>query len=265
MVHIVTSPAAESTEPPFDGSPRFARARNKILARIQSGSQPYGSRLPAERSLAAELGVSRVTLRKALGVLEEEGVVERATHGRGWNVVAHLEISDPANTLVSFTSIAADNELIASADVLEAAVRRSVTEEAERLRIPPGAPIFVLERLRRLNGVPVAVDRSVLTTALVPLLTDVDFSGRSLYAHIEENGVRPTRAELVVRAERPDDTIAALLDLEPGEPLIAIEQVTFDQSERVIELGRIVYPSSVYRFRATMFRGGQGSRPTQPA
>src|SRR5439155_3338403 len=101
----------------------------------------------------------------------------------------------------SFSEMAATRGLTAASRVIDRQVRAASMDEAETLRLAPGAPLFELARLRLLDGMPILVDRSRLPLALAPELDDVDFSTTSLYTVLQERyGIRPTRAHFSIEA-----------------------------------------------------------------
>ena len=141
--------------------------------------------------------------------------------------------------------------------MLERSARPATLDEADALGLAPGAPLFELERLRTMDGVPILIDRTRVPMALVEGIDEVALEGTSLYEVLEERfGIRPTRARFTVEAIEADARRARLLDLEPGQPLLRCEQQTEDQSGRAIELCEMVYRFDRYRFRATLVRGG---------
>jgi GntR family transcriptional regulator len=233
---------------------RYERVREDLAAEIERGRRPPGSRLPPERALAEHFGVSRVTLRRALDELARAGVVTRS--GSGWVVVSAV-IGEPPNVLMSFTEMAASRGLTPGGRVLERHVRPSSIDEAESLGLAPGAPLFELERLRSMDGVPILIDRTRIPLSLTPGLDELYAEGASLYELLEDRyGMRPTRARFTVEAIAADERRAGLLGLETGEPLLRCRQQTDDQSGHPMELCEMVYRGDRYRFRATLLRGG---------
>ena len=232
---------------------RYQHVREELEAEIERGRRPVGSRLPPERALAEHFGVSRVTLRRALGELAEAGIIGRS--GAGW-VVASPAIGEPPNALMSFSEMAASRGLVPGARVLERRTRPATIDEAEALGLAPGAPLFELERLRSLDGVPILIDRTRIPLSLAPGLDGVDLQGRSLYEVLEQQfGMRPTRARFALEAIAADERRAELLGLEPGQPLLRCLQQTEDEAGRQMELCEMVYRGDRYRFRATLQRG----------
>jgi GntR family transcriptional regulator len=232
---------------------RYQRVQQELEEEIGRDRRPAGSRLPPERALAEHYGVSRVTLRRALAELEQAGVV--AHDHAGW-VVAAPRIGEPPDTLMSFSEMAASRGLTASARILERQVRPATIDEAEALKLAPGAPLFEIERLRAMDDVPMMIDRTRIPLTLAPGLEDADLDGVSLYGLLEERyDMRAARARFTVEATPADERRAALLGLEPGQPLLRCQQQTEDESGRAIELCEMVYRFDRYRFRATLVRG----------
>jgi GntR family transcriptional regulator len=243
------------------GGPLYLRIAERLAQEIARAELGARAALPPERRLVEQLGVSRVTVRRALEELERRGVVLAAGR-RGWFVAAE-PVGEPPNVLQSFTQLAAERGLVASADVLSTVVRAASLEESDALRVAPGAPVFELARTRLLNGVPVALDHSRVPLELAPSLPRRDFAHSSLYALLEEHGAAPTRSEYSVHALAADPREAALLGVPPGEPLLVTTAVTFDRRARPVELSRVSWIGERYRFRATLFSaplpGAQGA------
>lgn len=236
--------------------PLHERVRQQLTGDVVAGVYPRGARLPSERELCTRLCVSRVTLRRALAGLADDGLLA-PSHGRGWYVAAE-RVGEPANVLMSFSAMAQAQRLTPSSRVLAQRVRPADLDEAHQMGVAPGAEIVDLRRLRMLDGLPVALDRSRVPLAMAPDLADGDFAKGSLYAALTDAGVAPQRADYSVEALPAEPDQADLLDLEVGQPLLVTHQVTFAADSRVIELGNIIYRGDRYRFRATLLAPSPG-------
>lgn len=230
--------------------PLHERVRLQLAGDIVTGVVPRGARLPSERELCVRFAISRVTLRRALNRLASEGLIT-SSQGRGWYVSTE-RVSEPANVLMSFSAMARSQRLTPSSKVLKHQVRSADLDEAEQLGIAPGAQILDLHRLRLLDDLPVAIDRSRVPVALAPAIADHDFTDGSLYDALTEAGVAPHRADYSVEALPADNYQAAMLDLQPGKPLLVTRQITYLADNRIVELGGITYRGDRYRFRATL-------------
>ena len=241
------------SQPDEGGAVAVAEAYRKLSDLLRRSSFPPGSRLPGERELAARVGVSRSTLRKALDLLEDRGLLDRSPK-RGWFVPPHV-VGEPPSTLQSFSEMARDRGLKPGAQVLSARERAASFDEAARLRIAPAASVLELSRLRTLDGVPVCVDVSVVVLAKVPLLASADMTDRSLYEAIEElSEVRIERSSYSVRADACDQRLADLLRISPGAPILIGEELTYLTDGSPILAGIMSYRADAYRFQADLFR-----------
>jgi GntR family transcriptional regulator len=249
---VLQSPAALD---PTARDPLWLQIAALIEAEVAGGVLTRGSRLPSERELCLRLGVSRVTLRRALAHLVEEGVLE-SSHGRGWYVTTGV-LGEPPNMLRSFNQTAAARGLEAAARVLGADTAPATLDEAERLVVAPGSELFHIRRVRLLAGAPIAFDHARVPLELAPDLPELDFATASLYEALEHRGVFPTRADFSVEAAAASAEDAALLDVEPGHPLLVTDQITYDQDSRPIELATMAYRHDRYRFRASLRRPGK--------
>ncbi len=233
--------------------PLYEQAHAALAEMVEAGTYRPGSRLPSERVLCEALGVSRLTLRRALESLVAEGVLQRRT-SRGW-FVAGGPVTGATNELLSFAQMGLARGLVPSARVLEHTVRPATFEESDVLRVAPGAPIFDIERLRMLDGIPILVDSSRIPVARAPWLADLDFRSASLYASLEERGLVPTSADYTIGVLDADVRLAALLDVPVGKGLLLATGVTRDQLGKPFELARAAYRADRYRIEVTLARG----------
>jgi len=159
--------------------PLWIQALNLINGEIASGSLKPGMRLPPERELCERLKISRVTLRKALTRLVEDGVLN-AAHGRGWYVSADRGQSEWPSRLESFTETARRMGLTATSIVLRSELVPASLDEAEELGLAPGTPLDSTYQVVRFLG------RGSLSRAAIQLR----FSAlRSFYKYLLRAGV----------------------------------------------------------------------------
>jgi len=231
--------------------PLYHRVYREISKEIESGSLRPGDRLPSERWLCDELGVSRATVRRAIEELTADGFVEG--RGRG-SFVTSDALAEPAGTLMSLSELGRSRGLEASARVLSADVRAATIDEAETFAIAPGAELFELHRVRMLDGLPISLDHNRVPLRLAPELTALDFTSASLYEALERGGNPPRRADYELEARAADVSEAELLGLAPDAPVLFATTVAVGAEGRVVDLGRTVYRADRYRFQATLMR-----------
>ncbi len=232
--------------------PLWQQAAKAIAREISAGKLAPGSRLPPERNLIDRLAISRVTLRRALQSLVSSGVLV-SSHGRGWYVAmeAHQEFPQ---TLESFSETAARLGLTASSDVLRAEEASATLDQAEELSIAPGSKLFHLVRIRKLDGVPVAIDASYFPALGELKLAMADFTTASLFRIMSDAGIELTRAESTIEAQGADAATAKHLGIETGMPILTMHQLIEDGTGKPLISSTIRYAGDRYRLRTSFNR-----------
>jgi len=235
--------------------PLWVQALELIKRDVDDGVLRAGKRLPPERELCATFQISRVTLRKALAQLVEDGVL-RPSHGRGWYVSSGVQPDWP-NSLESFTETARRKGLTPSSVVLRAETRPASLDEADELSIAAGTPLFRLERIRLLDKVPIGLDHTHLPESLVPNAAKADFAHDSLYEKLIESGQEIVRADSTIEACPADEHAAEHLGLKVGDPVLKMHQLVVDGADRPIMASTIRYRGDRYRLRTFFARSSR--------
>ncbi len=235
--------------------PLWQQAAKAIMKEIAAGKLVSGSRLPAERDLLTRLSISRVTLRRALQSLVTDGVLV-SSHGRGWYIATEAHQEFP-QTLESFSETAARLGLAPSSEVLRAEEAPANLDEAEELGIAPGASVFHLDRVRMLDGVPVAVDQSFFPSIRGFDMSVIDFKTASLFRLLSGAGFDLARAESTIEAQAADKVLARHLGIEQGMPILAMRQLVEDGNGRPVMASTIRYAGDRYRLRTSFSRTGK--------
>jgi GntR family transcriptional regulator len=234
--------------------PLWIQAADLIRGEIDSGVLKRGARLTPERELCEQLGISRVTLRRALRQLVDEGVLS-ASHGRGWYITqGTAPKKEWPNRLESFSETAARMGLRTRSTVVRAESSPATLDEAETLSIAPGTILFRLERVRYLEGVPTALDLTRIPLNLVPKIERIDFATRSLYSTLTDAGIEPARADSTIEAGRADERAAELLQIPAGDPLLVMWQLALSAQQEPLFVSTIQYAGERYRLRTSFTR-----------
>jgi len=224
----------------------YLRLRRAIQNTIESGAFPPGQALPSERDLAKQLALSRVTVRKAIGGLVEDGLLAQR-HGAGTFVAERIVKS--FSRLTGFTDDLRARGLKPQVKFLERSVGEVTPEEALALHLSPGANVIRLRRLRFAAEKPLAVESTVVPQSVI---ADPQAIKLSLYDALEKIGCRPTRALQRLRAVALEAEPARLLDLPIGTPALAIERRAFLDDGRVVEFTHSLYRGDAYDFVAEL-------------
>jgi GntR family transcriptional regulator len=201
------------------------RLRDELLAELLDGTHPSGVKLPNEDELAERFGVSRATVREAVGGLVEAGYLTRR-HGSGTYVAATLPRHHALDMSVSYLEMIRGAGMEPGLVVLDQDQLEASEEEAEALGVSPGEPLLRVERIRTADGRPVVYSVDRLAVSHLPSgATKFD---ASLYSVLAKSGHGVRGASARLRPVVADQRLGELLEVEAGAPLLRIDQVDFD-------------------------------------
>jgi GntR family transcriptional regulator len=247
-------------------APLYVQIAEALLERIEAGELVPGDRLPPERELSEHLGVNRLTLRRALWVLESQGLLNRQ-QGRG-TFVAEPKYERQASRLVSFNRGMQHRGVKPRVRLISTDQRPVEASLAKELRLPVAAPVYVVVRCRSIHHEPVLLERYTLPVRRFPRLLDHDLEGRSVYEVLEtEYGVRFSRARQSLEPVIATEYEAELLSIHPGAPLMLERRLSYDHAGDPIEHGRDLYRGDRFRFvtESAPWEAEEGSSETRGA
>ena len=211
--------------------PTALAARDRLLAAMPAP----GERLGAERELAERLGVSRSTIRAALGDLERSGVVRRARGRAGGIFVAERKVERDLSSLSGLPAYLRRQGFQADARVLSTAIVEADADVAGALVLAYGALVLEVVRVRLADGEPISLERAAFPAERFPDLLDRSLSG-SLYELLaSEYGLVPGEAEERIEVVAAGAREARLLDVRRGAPLLTIARTAWDAGGRPFE------------------------------
>jgi GntR family transcriptional regulator len=226
--------------------PAYYQIHQYINDKIKSGEWKPGNQIPTERELTDLFGVSRMTLRHALTILSQEGVIVREV-GRG-SYVAEPKITQTLKSLTGFSQDMIARGKRPDTRVLEADFVEATPALAEQFGLSVGSQIFMLKRLRLADHEPMSLEIVYLSIPNMHDLINQDLS-RSLYELLKSKyGVFPTRAKQKIQAGLCEKEEAEYLAIEKGQPVLRLNRYTFDQDNRQFEAVISVYRGDRYVF-----------------
>ena len=215
-------------------------------------------RFPTDRELVEHYGVSRQTVREAVRRLRARGIVERH-RGRG-SFVRPEHLQQPVGTLYSLFREVEDRGHDQRSDVLEFR-RCNDGPTAGRLGLPRTADLVVLARVRRVDGIPLAIDTVWLPADVAAPLLDADMSHTALYDGLEERvGVTIDAVEEMIVPVLPEDDVVELLELEEDEAVFRVERRGF-HDDRPIEWRITLVRGTRFAFVSTWRRDAAAEQP----
>jgi GntR family transcriptional regulator len=204
------------------------------MAKIEAGELKPNDRLPSESELCEVYAVGRNTVRRALSELVQDGIL-RTVPGLG-TFVEDSRLAKTAEYLYGFSQEMRKHQKEVTSQVVEARLISADPYLTRRLQVQLGAEVVFLYRVRKMDGEPVAIERSYLPHALCPGILEHDFSVRSLYAVLSEAyGRRPHHAEQEIEAGLATTEVARLLNLQQPAVVLVFHRETRLFSGEVIE------------------------------
>ncbi|MCI2397775.1 GntR family transcriptional regulator [Aliiroseovarius subalbicans] len=229
--------------------PRYRRLQKRIEEGIGTDLLPPNAPLPPEREIAALTGLSRVTVRKAMQALVEQGAIVQKQGSGSFIADIAPRVEQSLSRLTSFTEDMARRGLKSESQWLERGMFMPSPEEVVTLALDPHAPVARIARLRVAGGRPMAIERASLPPDLLPDPTGVT---RSLYEVLGRDGNRPERAIQKISAINLDAEDAALLGVPTGAAGLKIERTSYLPGGRVAEFTRSIYRGDAYDFVAEL-------------
>ncbi|MBT9598120.1 MAG: GntR family transcriptional regulator [Vitreoscilla sp.] len=226
--------------------PLYQQLQRALREAIESQFLSADDALPSERQLAADLGVSRITVRKAIDGLAGEGLLV-SRQGSGNFVSARIDKNFAK--LTSFSEDMRSRGRTPRSEWLKKTTGTVSPEEALKLALSPGSTVYRFHRLRYADNAPMALEYATVLASALPSLEAVQ---DSLYDALEASGHRPVRALQRLRALLLDDEQATLLQAQPGDAGLLVERLGYLRDGRAVELSQSFYRGDTYDFIAEL-------------
>ena len=226
--------------------PMYIKIHNQIKRDIENKKYAVGERIPAERQLAAEFKVSRMTLRQAIKTLEDDGILERRL-GSG-TYVASQKVQEKMSGIMSFTEITRANGQIPSSKVISYRITKPSLSEKEKLKLQDGEDVLRMERVRSADGVPICYEVAAIPYKLVQKFSKEEIS-TSLYQTIQRKGGYVLGNVIEnIGAAVASEVDARRLSVRKGEALVTRRQVTKLSDGTPFEYVRASYVAERFEF-----------------
>lgn len=222
----------------------YRRAKDFVQGKLRSGEWKPGDLIPSENRLVQELGMSRMTVNRALRELTEEGHLVRVS-----GVGTFVAESKPQSNLLRITAIA--DEIIArghrySCQVLHMGREAASMAVAAALALPTGTSVFHLLCVHCEEGVPVQLEDRYVNPEMVPEFLQQDFGEHLQPAKYLLNVIRPDEMEHIVEASHPSNDESRHMQIDTNEPCLVLMRRTWSGS-KIVTWVRLIHPSSRYR------------------
>lgn len=230
--------------------PLYVQLAGRLESLVAEGAYPVGARLPGEEELGRQYALNRNTVRHALALLAQRGLV-RTERGVG-SFVERSRLLAPIHRLDRITSFVDDFSLgqVHTEDSLLAREKvRASHDLADKLGVPHGADLVRLDRLRLADGVPYVLERQYYDHARFGRLLEIDIQGSLYQLLTREFDVQLDRSVQTLRAVRPPRPVAHRLQISTDVPCMFLESATSDPHGRCLEVLQAYYRGDRYLFR----------------
>lgn len=229
--------------------PLYYQLAQTMETAIRSGRLSSGSHLETEIDLARQLRVSRPTVRRAIALLANRGLVIRR-HGIG-TLVVPVQVRRPVR-LSSLYDDLAEARQAPSTRLLAYETVPAPAEVAGSLKLSRGARVLHFERLRLAASQPIALMRNFLPLSLDDVVTEEGLRATGLYRLMRQSGIHLRLASQTIGARSAKTREAKLLKVPAGSPLLTMRRISYDDAGRPVEYGSHVYPADRYSFEMSV-------------
>lgn len=225
--------------------PLYKRIEADLLEQINLGRYQKGDCIPPEQALCARYGVSRVTIRKALQQLVDQGLLTR-TPGVGTRV-ARLPITPKLPGLAGFAEEMRAQGLTPRTEVTQFCLQPADARIAQQLGVAEGAPVYYFKRSQYADNALFLLESTHMSAEAFPGISlQVLQTGK--YRYVEKRlGLKIAGHHHIITPILADAALARLLDLPAGTPLLKDENTTFLEDGRVLDFTEQVYNSTRYQ------------------
>ena len=225
--------------------PRYLQLYRHIAEAITGGTLEPGSQLPPERDMAALADVSRVTVRKAITNLVNDGLIEQRQGAGSFVQTPGPKLEQSLSALTSFTEYMQQRGKTSTSQIIECGLFQPTPDETVALGISSHETVARIQRLRSADGTAMALEKSSLPRDILPEPEKVT---TSLYTVLRANGASPSRAIQRITAVNLAADEARLMNLAIGAAVLQIDRTGYLASGRPIEFTRGLYRSDIYDF-----------------
>lgn len=243
-----------------------AKAKQVYLVlrdRILSGAIACGAKLPTENDLAAVHGVSRVTVRRALGELSRERLIERR-RSAGTRVVYRPVLAPMTADISGMLASLADMGRRTTVKLLSFDYVPAEGAAAQALGVSSDQMLQRSVRVRSVDGQPFSYLTTFVPESVSLTFTRQELASRPLLDLLERAGVKVDHARQRISAGLAAPDVAAALDVRTGTPLIELTRIVYDQSGRGVEHLHALYRPDRYAFEIDLVRSGTRRRAWSP-
>lgn len=232
--------------------PLYWQLAEIVKSQISMGVLHPGDKLPTEEWFTKNYNISRVTVRRAIQLLLDNGILTRK---RGESpTIAYPRLSRQTNRLTSLSEDLIAMGHIPGSVTLCCENTTAPMDIAAHLNIQMGDPVFHLRRLRFADDLPLAIHDCYYPMNICEGVLDPTFHDKSIYHFLEASGIPLEHATQIVTACNASKEVAKLLSVSVGSALLHIERTSYSKGEVAVEFSDMLYNPVRYDLRIELNR-----------
>ena len=227
-------------------TPLYQQLKEALIALIESGKLQPGMCIPSESELSLRYEVSRITVRKAISSLVEEGLLVKK-QGKG-TFVEKPKLERKIIEFASFSTACAYNGMRPGSKLVKRAIEEPDENRRRELELEPDDRIIHIQRLRYADAELLLLENNYYSYATYPYLVEADLENNSLYEILKKHGVRLASAKKTLEMALASSSDASMLNIRLGSPLFRLRGIVYDDSERPVHLSLQFIRADRYKF-----------------
>ena len=236
---------------------KYLEIKDELKNQILSKKYNIGDKISSERELADFYNVTRVTVQKAMNLLEQEGFIERI-HGKGMFVLSNSESNiyilnnEKSDSILGFSREFKNNVKISS-KLIKFHTKKAGKRIGKFLGIDENDEIYFIRRVRLMDNIPVLVEDSNIPLKIINKIPKEVLETGSLYEYIEKiTDKKITDADSIIEASLFNEELAELLEIKPGSPMLKISEVTRLEDKRAFNYSYSYNRADIFRIKNMM-------------
>lgn len=225
--------------------PAYIRIHDAVKKQIDDGFWEIGQRLPSERDLADDYEVSRMTLRQAITLLVEEGILERRV-GSGTYVASH-RVQEKMRGTTSFTEIVRLQGKTPSSQVVSYQRKPANETEIQQLQLKPSDYVVRMERVRYADNMPLVFEVASIPEKLIREFKREDIT-EHFFQTLTDNGYEIGKSQQTIYAKNASERVANYLKVPKNHAVLALTQVSYFTDGRPFEYVHSQYVGDRFEF-----------------
>lgn len=234
-------------------TPLYSQIREILRQRILDGTYQPHQQMPSESELIKAFGVSRITVRQALGDLQRAGLVFKI-HGKG-TYVSKPKAFQNIGKLQGFGEAMSRMGYETFSQVISIKTLAAGRAIGAKLKVKEREQITELRRLRYLNREPISLDVTYVPKAIGERLAKEDLANRDIFLILENDyGLALGQAELHIEAMLADTALAHFLKVEESAPVLRIERLTYTSEGKPLDFEYLYYRGDAFQYQLRIER-----------